>query len=71
MGFTRFLTFSEYCERSTWQLGTNVINQTFWCASHLFTLWSFLNFVMLIMEYRLQFWQQNTIWCNINIWSWS
>jgi len=32
-----FSTFSEYCERSTWQFGTNVINQKFWCVSHLFT----------------------------------
>jgi len=33
-----FSTFSEYCERSTWQFDTNVINQTFWCVSHLFML---------------------------------
>jgi len=32
-----FSTFSEYCERSTWQFGTNVINQKFWGLSHLFT----------------------------------
>jgi len=36
-----FSTFSEYCERSTWQFGANVINQKFWCVSHLFTQWSF------------------------------
>ena len=35
-----FSTFSEYWERSTWQFGTNVINQKFWCVSHLFTKWS-------------------------------
>ena len=35
-----FSTFSEYCERSTWQFGTNVINQKFWCVSYLFTSWS-------------------------------
>jgi len=32
-----FSTFSEYCERSTWKFGTTVINQKFWCVSHLFT----------------------------------
>jgi len=32
-----FSTFSEYCEPSTWQFGTNVINQN-WCVSQLFTL---------------------------------
>jgi len=31
-----FSTFSEYCKRSTWHFGTNVINQKFWCVSHLF-----------------------------------
>jgi len=32
-----FSTFSEYCERSTWQFGINVIYQKFWCVSYLFT----------------------------------
>jgi len=69
-----FSTFSEYCERSTWQFGTNVINQKFWCVSHLFSdlcsdLWSLylVIFVMLIMQNRLQFWQRNTNMCNINV----
>jgi len=34
-----FWNFSEYWERSTWQFDTNVINQKFWCVSHLFTKW--------------------------------
>jgi len=38
--YCHFSTFSEYCERSTWQFGTNVINEKFWCVSHLFTWWS-------------------------------
>jgi len=35
--YYHFSTFSEYCERSTWQFGTKVINQKFSCVSHLFT----------------------------------
>jgi len=32
-----FSTFTEYCRRSTWQFGTNVINKKFWCVPYLFT----------------------------------
>jgi len=44
---------------STWQFGANVTNPNLWCISHLYPLWSLLIFVMLIMQYLLQFWQRN------------
>ena len=49
-----FSTFSEYYERSTWQFGTNVINQKFWCVSHLFTFLTIHLIQNLMLKY-LQF----------------